>query len=209
MADTENTQEIETSTNETSEQDKKLANLVNSAVSSHLKRSMGKMNETIESILSEKLTAFQSQSTAQVPSQAKEKSAKEESEVAKLRAELAAEKRQTLEKDTYSSIKEKLNGKVRPEAIGSVLKILKADSHIDFKKDGPVFKFDGEELDLDSGLEAWLENSEDAKLFKPAPQSQLKKSPFKAQPRTPSTNKMDPRSATEAELKKLGLLGAL
>lgn len=206
MANVENeTIQEETNSTENSDQDKKLANLVNSAVSSHIKRQMSKFNESIESILSEKLGSLQSTSTPEK----KEKSLKEESEVAKLRAELAAEKRAALEKDTYSGLKEKLTGKVRPEAVGSVIKILKADGHIDFsKKDGPVFKFDGEEYSLEDGIETWLENAEDAKLFKPAPSPSAKKSPFKAPQRKGTgadSAKQDPKQATMAQLQKLGL----
>jgi hypothetical protein len=203
MANVENEQIQETnSESTTSEADKKLANMINSAVSSQLKRVTGKMSESFESMLQEKLQGL----TPSQSSAPKEKS-KEESEVAKLRQELAAEKRANLEKEVYSGLKEKLVGKVRPEAVSSALKILKADGHIDFSKKEPVFRFGGEELDLDSGLETWLENSEDAKLFKPAPQGQVKKSPFKAPTRSGANSSDQNKTPLQKTIEQLTAKG--
>lgn len=214
MADVENDKTQDTTSQETnSDADKRLANMVNSAVTAHLKRHMSKF----ESLLEEKLGGIEKiSSTKQSTKTDEDKQSDVEDKVSKkdfdkLRAELDQERLKARESEVFTDIKAKLNGKVRPEAMEMSVKLLKADGKVHVTKKGVVFKHDGEEYeDIEEGLQAWL-NSKETQLLRPAPsQSGAKaKTPFKAPARqsaSAGTNKpADPMQKTIDAFQKLGL----
>ncbi|MDI3282123.1 hypothetical protein [Polyangium sp. 15x6] len=197
--------------NEPSADDKKLANLVNSAVSAHLKRHLGKLSETIETSLAEKLAGLQQSA----PKKADESDPKPDDDLRKelsaLKDQLKSEKQKAREKEAYAELKAKLADKVRPEALDTVLKVLKHDGRISLKRDGSVaFLHEDGEMDLDEGLSEWLKSREGSMFAPPPnPRSNAAKKPnygVKAPARTSSeSGEIDPLAKTEMMLTKLGL----
>lgn len=95
--------------------------------------------------------------------------AKQKREVEKIKRETAEKERLATEREAFSEVKSRLTGKVRQEALDTVMKLLRADGRIAIEKDGSVLFVDGEDrLDLDEGLEQWLKSSEGS-MFVPAP----------------------------------------
>lgn len=165
--ETQDTQDSQSQAQE-SPLDQKILNSINSAVSSHLKRHLAKLPEMIQAALPQ--PSVQTSET----SSSKDKSSDAMGELQKLRTELETERKRGREKETYNSVRTYLSDKVRPEALESAVKVLKADELVKFKRDGsPMIKFsETEEYDLEEGLAQWL-GSKEAQLFRPAPSAKV------------------------------------
>lgn len=177
----------ETETNATDQEtavDPKLANLVNAAVSSQLKRHLKGLGDTIGATLDEKLSALgvkpqpaPAKDAADVPDPMKE--------VEKLRGELKAQKLRAAEKEVFADVRSILSGKVRPDAMDTAIKVLKADGviKIDARDGAASFKHaELGDLDLNEGLSEWLKG--EGALFAPAPTG--KKTPVRGPNRAPA-----------------------
>lgn len=178
----------ETETNATDQEtavDPKLANLVNAAVSSQLKRHLKGLGDTIGATLDEKLSALgvkpqpaPAKDAADVPDPMKE--------VEKLRGQLKAQEMRAAEKEVFADVRSILSGKVRPEAMDTAIKVLKADGviKIDARDGSASFKHAdlGDHLDLNEGLSEWLKG--EGALFAPAPTG--KKPPVRGPSRAPA-----------------------
>ncbi|MRG98219.1 hypothetical protein [Polyangium spumosum] len=185
---------------------------MNSAVSAHLKRHLGKLSETIETSLAEKLAGLQQSAPK---TKADESDPKPDDDVRKemaaLKAQLKTEREKAREKEAYAELKAKLADKVRPEALDTALKILKHDGRISLKRDGSVaFVHEDGEMDLDEGLSEWLKSREGSMFAPPPnPRSHAAKKPnygVKAPARTSSeSGEIDPLAKTEMMLTKLGI----
>lgn len=177
----------ETETNATDQEtavDPKLANLVNAAVSSQLKRHMKGLGDSFGSMLDEKLSAL---GVKPQPAPAKETqdAADPMKEVEKLRGELKAQKMRAAEKEVFADVRSILSGKVRPEAMDTAIKVLKADGviKIDARDGAASFKHaELGDLDLNEGLSEWLKG--EGALFAPAPTG--KKPPVRGPSRAPA-----------------------
>lgn len=195
-ANSENTS-IETS----DDSDKKLANLVNAAVSSHMKRFM----KQFEATQSEKQV---SQSSSQTPSSPASDDSDVRKELAKMKAELRAEKAKAREEKVFSDVRSRLSGKVRDDAVDLALKVFRADQKIVIDEEGnTVFRHEGIDHDIEDGIAEWLQSKE-AAVFRPAPTA--KKVPGKTQVKAPARSAPaggfdDPASKTLAQLQKLGI----
>jgi hypothetical protein len=202
---------LQTSTQEP-ELDQKTINLINSAISTHLKRHLAKLPDMIKEALPQ--SSSQDNTSSAKPSDKETPDAM--SEVQKLRAELDAERKRNRDEKTFGTIRNYLTGKVRPEALETAVKVLKADGKVNHRRDGtPIVKFsDTEEYDLEEGLHQWL-NSKDAEIFRPAPsnkQSGLKdqkpayRSPSKVSNSGNDEGKnLSPSEKTLLQLQKMGL----
>lgn len=78
--------------------------------------------------------------------------------------------RSVREKEGFSQFKSLLNGKVRPDAVESVAKLLfHADKKVSIDDDGKLSWNDGDaQIDVDSGIKSYLKSKE-ASIFLPAP----------------------------------------
>jgi hypothetical protein len=199
------------------EADKKLANMVNSAVTSQLKRHLSKF----ENSLSELKESFSSRQVSERPSdQHDKKSAKDDDslamrEVERLKAELNAEKARVREEKAYTSLRNYLSDKVIPERVDVALKLFKADQKIHFRRDGtPIVKHDSEEFELEEGAAQWLKSKE-AAMFLPAPNANkaasvaAKNLPFRTPAKVSTQNGQEqpsnPAAKTLLQLQKLGI----
>jgi hypothetical protein len=194
---------------------------VNAAVSSHVKRiekrfeakldelrsGMSSRQETVED--DEPAPRARKQGTAKAEDE-KPSGFDAQSELAKLKKELSAERAKGHEKEVLGSIKDKLSGKVKQEAMGPAIRLLK--ENIVIRKDGSaIFRNGEDELDIDDGLEAWLKGPEGS-LFAapPAPSRGTQKrpgSPQRAPLRSDSKDydNMTPAQRTAAMLRDKGL----
>lgn len=203
------------------EADTKYNNTVNAAVKSHMKRLSRDLQAQFVSILDERLgkpkESVDVDETDVEDVKVKSKSGDNSGEIQKLRKELQAqkaerelEKQQAQLEKAISDAKSHLAGKVRPEALNHVIKLISHDKLIQIAKDGTKsFKLGEDEYDLEDGLNAWLKSS-DAALFLPAPsvnsKSVAKKPTFKPGIRNDKVvtpNKLDPRSKTLQDWAKL------
>lgn len=218
MADVKNeTQtEVEHESTDNSEADKKLANMVNSAVTSQLKRHLGKF----ESSLLELKESFGQSKTLEAPSQNEKNSKNTDDsqamrEIERLKNELNAEKARVREEKAYTALRNYLSDKVIPERVDVALKLFKADQKIQFKRDGtPFVKYDSEEFDLEEGAAEWLKSKE-AAMFLPAPsmrnasqkeaKTSLFKTPAKVSTSTGQDQSTNPAAKTLLQLQKLGI----
>lgn len=205
-----------------------IAKMVNAAITSHLKRL--DFDTKISTALETALTPFkESMSAKKEPTQATSQSV--DPQVLELRKQLevlqktlkekdekvAMQAKTSREKEAFSQLKTLVSGKVRPEAVDAVSKLLfHADKKISVSEDGQMSWVDGEnEIDVESGLKQYLKSKE-AAIYLPAPNSTASKSVKKPDQtglmgmlRTESTS-ADPLpkgNATEAAamLAKLGL----
>lgn len=180
----------ETETNATDQEtavDPKLANLVNAAVSSQLKRHMKGLGDTIGATLDEKLSALGLKPQPAAPQGGAQAGNESEAlkEVEKLRGELKAQKQRAAEKEVFADVRSILSGKVRPEAMDTAIKVLKADGVIKIDaRDGTATIKHAElgDLDLNEGLSEWLKG--EGALFAPAPTG--KKTPVRGPNRAPA-----------------------
>lgn len=156
--------------------DTKLSNLVNSAVASHLKRHMKGLGDQFGTMLDERLSAFKPAEPAK-PAPGKVSSDIEpNAEVEQLRNELKtqrdelkAQKIRGFEKEVFADVRSLLTGKVRPEAMDTAIKLLKADGSIkiDARDGSATMKTADGVVDLSDGIAAWL-SGEGALLSLPA-----------------------------------------
>ena len=161
--------------------DTKLANLVNSAVTSQLKRHMKNLGDSFGSMLDERLASLNlgkkeepKPSKGEEAKDTNEKESAAMSEIEKLRGELKAEKARAAEKEVFADIRALLVGKVRPEALDMAIKVLKADGLVKINaRDGSVKLKSAEgDVELADGLEEWLKS--DGAIFAPVPQAKPK-----------------------------------
>jgi hypothetical protein len=173
-----NGQDTENNAAETETVDPKLANLVNSAVSSQLKRHMKGFGDQFGALLDEKLAALRTTSAPAAPAapavptnSAGAPAANDETqkEIADLRLELKQQKQRAAEKEVFADVRSLLAGKVRPEAMDTAIKLLKADGLIKINaRDGSaMFKHADGDLDLSEGIAEWLKG--EGAMFVPAP----------------------------------------
>lgn len=157
---------------------------VNSALTSHLKRLnfSKQIQDTLEASLApwkEKLTSMDAERSASEvvsPERSAERYASSERSAPdflalqkklegmekqmKIKEEaLLAREKQAKEKDVFAQVRSKLSTLgIRPEAVDSVTKILKAEERIKISEDGEgIFIMEEDELDLDSGLKKYLD----------------------------------------------------
>lgn len=169
-----------------------IGNIVNAAVSSHLKRSLGTAIETALKPITEKLNAAPPAPVADADEgQRKGKQNPELLAMAKqleeMKSELkvrdervAAAEKKTREERAFSELRSSLEGKVRPELLDMVAKhLFVVEGRVEVDENGnPLFKSsrvpytgaDPEELrlPLKAGVEDFLK-SDSAKPFLPAP----------------------------------------
>lgn len=167
--------EVDTTDNAAADTDAKLSNLVNSAVSSHMKRHMKGFGDQLGTMLDERFAAFKPAEPAK-PAHGKVSSDIEpNAELEQMRNELKAQsnelkatKLRAAEKEVYADVRTLLAGKVRPEAMDTAIKLLKASGQIKINSRTEVasFKIDDAELDLKEGLTEWLAG--EGALFAPA-----------------------------------------
>jgi len=156
--------------------DAKLSNLVNSAVTSQLKRHMKGLGDQFGTMLDERFAAFKPTApAAPVVEPAKGATAPAadaangvNDEVAQLRADLKATKLRAVEKEVYADVRSLLAGKVRPEAMDAAVKLLKAGGQIKInaRTEAVSFKTEDGEVELKDGITEWLAG--EGALFAPA-----------------------------------------
>lgn len=166
--------------------DPKLANLVNSAVSSHLKRHLKVLGDQLGSMLDERLAALQPKPAAQQGQQGATAPDNDPmKEIEKLRGELKTQKQRAAEKEVYADVRSLLTGKVRPEALDTAIKVLRSDGviKIDARDGTATFKHSElGDIDLNEGLTEWLKG--EGALF--APTAQAKRTPVRGPSRAPA-----------------------
>lgn len=142
-----------------------LSQIVNQAISSHLKRQKA---PDLDALIAEKLAALTPKTDP----------AKEESEMERMRrehnelkAQLRAEKRASKEADLFSRLQSELSGKVKPGSENAVAKYLsKAEGVIGFDdRDQAIFRYAGEEFSSIGEVVSEFLRSPDAAHFIPAP----------------------------------------
>lgn len=191
--------------------DKKLANLVNKAVTSQLTRHMKTFGDQFGAVLDERLSAFKAPAPAlpgKAPAEADGNAAL--AEVEKLRGELTLQKQRTAEKEAYADIRSFLHGKVRPEAMDTAIKVLKADGSIKVNaRDGSATMKHAElgTLDVTEGLTEWLKG--EGALFAPMPTGKKPqiKGPHRApvRPVVAGNESLTPAQKTAQQLASMGL----
>lgn len=196
---------------------KALADLVNSAVSSHLKRAEAKQTESFKSMLAEFAKTIQPPAP-QTPTETDEspKKGKVSPELAAMQAKLddmARVAKESQDKAAKAEAKQKqdraqadlrnsLSGKVRPEVLDSLTRMLFADGKIELDENGtPFFKTrraplpgmpeEDQLLPLADGVEGYLKSNE-AVGFLPAPGGG-QSSPPRTASRFPNTPAPGPR----------------
>jgi len=191
--------------------DTKLANLVNSAVTSQLKRHMKNLGDQFGSMLDERLAALQPKPAAQQGQQGASAASDSDAmkEVEKLRGELKAQKQRAAEKEVYADVRSILTGKVREEAMDTAIKVLRSDGviKIDARDGSATFKHSElGDVDLSEGLTEWLKG--EGALF--APVAQAKRTPVRgasrAHARRTATNddNLTPAQKTARDLQARG-----
>lgn len=154
--------------------DQRIANMVNAAVSGHLKRALPKaLADAMETHLAPFKERLGSGTKAEpAPKGGDETSSKiadlerkyQESERAR-----AAERVAGYQHRAFDTVRGELSGKVRADALDSALKILKADGCIQVREDGtPFLAMNDQELSITEGVKLFLKTKEGA-LFLPAP----------------------------------------
>jgi hypothetical protein len=179
----ENTEkkEVESESSDTSDKvtfsKSELANLINQAVATHTKR----LHKTIREEFGPKEESVEVEGEESPKKKAPKKSADAneeqdkvsflERELEKLKAERKAEKIELKTKEVYEGIKSQLSGRIKPESVNTVLKILKAEGNINIRSNGMVtFKTsDGEEISVEDGVETWLSGDEAKQFAIPVP----------------------------------------
>lgn len=171
--------------------DKKLSNLVNSAVSAHLKRALPK---TIEDVITPHMAKFQEVLQAReapkaAPSAPAGSSVGSDPEILKqlddMKAQLKREqdtrlkeRQQAREEKAIADVRAELIGKVRPEAVDHVVKLLAHDRMIQVDGATVSLRVGEDALPLKDGLAEFLARKENA-IFLPAP------SPNQSSPKKP------------------------
>lgn len=169
-----------------------IAQIVNAAVSSHLKRSLGKAIEEAIKPVAEQLSQLKTAREEAPPQDTKKKSDVDPEVVAlkkqvadlttamqRSAEEAAAAQRQAREEKAYASLRDQLQGKVRPEALPIALDVIRARKLLTINEDGTVtfrhraalakgMEEQDHEFPLDRGVGEFLK-SKDAALFLPAP----------------------------------------
>lgn len=169
----------------------KLADLVNGAVKAHLGRSLPK---ALEDAFKPHLATFEERLATLKPKESEppkpkegaggpavdpalqarldelEKQVKKEQTArTKLTEERALERKQAREEAGFGALRTALTGKVRPEAVEIVAKLLRADGRLVVGEAGEVaLKVGDLEHELAAGVEAYLKSTE-AAMFLPAP----------------------------------------
>ena len=156
-----------------------LSRMVNQAITSHLKRLDfdSKITSAIEQSLSSLKENTSKKDSTSVPGS-------DNSEVAALKKQLealqtqikekdakaAAQLKASREKDAFSQLRTMLGGKVRPEAVDSVAKLLfHADKKIKVGDEGEMSWLNGdEEISIEDGIKQYLKTKE-ASMYLPAP----------------------------------------
>jgi hypothetical protein len=170
--------------------DVKLGNLVNAAVTAHLKRALPRALEEGVTPLLERFAATLPKPASTAPAAAPQPGDELATKVAGLEAALNkertarhAERRAALEEKAYGALRGALTGKVRPEAVETAARLLfKADGRVKVADDGTAtFKHGDDELDLAGGVAAWLKTP-DAALFAPPPAPKARVVPGRAPP---------------------------
>ena len=177
VADAKETKEPKDAANEAGDDalDPKIGNMVNAAVSSHLKRHFKGLGDQIGSMLDERLSSLNlkpQKDEAPAPAPAKGQAASEDedtkAELAKLRKEMKEHNQRAAEKEAYADVRSQLAGKIRPEAMETAIKVLRADGAIKVNRDGSVsFKHADGDMELSEGLSEWLKG--EGAMFAPAP----------------------------------------
>ena len=211
---------------EVSADDKRLANLVNAAVGSHLKRHLPKaLEETVSPLFAgfkEHLAGILPKPAA-VPAPAGAGSAGPSDEttarvtslenaLAQERAERAAERREAHETKAFNDLRTALTGKVRPEALDITAKhLFHAEKAVKVRKDGrAVMTIDGEEYEsLAEGVSAWASKPEAAFFLPPPPKAAARRPAAPVPPRgaptaSASPVREDPLTKTLERLRDLG-----
>ena len=182
--------ENNTNTQEADSLDPKIGNAINAAVASHLKRHMRGLGDQFGSMLDERLSSL-GLAKKEAPASQEKPAADPMQEVEKLRGELKAQKLKAFEKETFAEVKSILTGKVRPEAMDTALKVLKANGaiKIDSRDGSASFKSELGDVELSEGIAEWLEG--EGALF--APQAP------KMKPRVTGANKAPARPSGVVE----------
>lgn len=180
--------------------EQRIANMVNAAVSGHLKRVLPK---TLSDLLETHIAPIREQLTKQggpAPTQGGQGGGApqggapagddryaalerkfQESEKARL-----AERAQGYKARAFDGVRGALAGKARPDAIEAALKVLKADERIGVREDGSAFILDGdEEVTIEEGVKRFMKSKEGA-LFAPAPTPSARRT---------ASQKLNPRGA--------------
>jgi hypothetical protein len=163
--------------------DQRIANMVNAAVSGHLKRVLPK---TISDLMETHIAPIREHLTKQggpAPAQGgqgggapqggapagDDKYAALERKFQESEKARAAERMQGHKARAFDGVRGVLAGKARPDAIEAALKVLKADDRIGVREDGSAFILDGdEEVTIEEGVKRFMKSKEGA-LFAPAP----------------------------------------
>lgn len=204
---------------------KALGNLVNSAVTSQLKRLLG---PAVAEALKPHVDGFAGireqldKLTKGVATPDKSQGGQGQDDVAKRIAELEkqlngerearkAEKASAAKEKAFSALRAELTGKVRPEAVDAAAKLLfHAEGAIHIGEDGTVaFRMGDDEHDLATGVKAWAKSPASA-LFRPAP-GYGEKNPGGKAPKRPTgpDGKPLPESPKEREARLADKLKAL
>lgn len=205
--------------------DGKISKAVNSAITNHLKR----RDKSLEAMLDERFAALKSLSPSPSPgkpdgsngaSNGGNRSGKGDGvegrgdddtrqELEKLKAELKSQKQRAAEKEAYGEIRQALTGKIRPEAMETALKVLRADGLVKIgARDGSIsIAHPDGDLDVSEGLAVWLKG--EGQIFAAVPSA--RKPPVKGPNRGPhrptgeEAQQMTPAQRTVASLARSGL----
>ncbi|WP_437489442.1 hypothetical protein WME75_10705 [Sorangium sp. So ce1014] len=156
--------------------DQRLLNHVNAAVGSQLKRTLPKF---LEEALGPHIVSLREQLQPKPEPKAAQPSGDPEvtRQLEELRAQLrksedsrARERQAAREEKAYGELRSELTGKVRPEAVDVVAKLLfHAEKRVTVDNHGHVsFKHGDTDYDLRQGVAEYLQSTESA-LFRPAP----------------------------------------
>lgn len=164
--------------------DPKIVKLVNSAVTSQLKRHGKAMEGSFATMLETQLASFglkKVDADQDAPDTKKEGQGKpaetrrDESsdEVRKLRREMTKYQKQleaTEARERQASLKSALAGKVKTEAMGAAAKLL--SDRVVMADGEAMFKTDDGDVSLEEGIAAWVKSPEGA-IFAPAPSATM------------------------------------
>ncbi|KYF87796.1 hypothetical protein BE20_24945 [Sorangium cellulosum] len=199
--------------------DQRLLNHVNAAVGSQLKRIVPKF---LEEALAPHLTSLRE--SLQPKPEPKDKGGQSavdpeiskqiedlRNQLKKERETAARERRAAREEKAFAELRSELAGKVRPETVDTVAKLLfHADRRVVIGDDGSIaFRHGDAEYDLRGGLAEYLK-SKDAAMFLPAPGygQQPKKPGLKAPNRAPGDKPQGTEDPMSRTLRMLGKLEA-
>lgn len=152
-----------------------LVTIINSAISARNKGTSKEIAD-LKAVIAQ-LTESLAQPKAEEARPAAKVEKQDNSEVAAMRKQLEAltkereaEKAKAKDLQLRSSVKDELTrvGVTSPAAVKGAMAMLLTDNSVGFNDDGElVYRVDGEETDLSSGMKAWAK-TDDAKLFLPA-----------------------------------------